>query len=162
MRQLVIVGMVMLSLFGMTAQKMTKAERKAKIAEQVNKNINSNSFRIDVNQALPMSAQMITLTSTYYLEIKGDTIISELPYFGRAYTAPMNLSGGGLSFKEVAKSIKKTNNGKKGWMIDVEVKAPEDYYRYSIVVFSNGESAVNLTSNNRSFISYRGTMAKIE
>lgn len=142
-----------------SAQKKSSSERKKMEAEKVSKEIESGRFKIDANQALPMGSRMISLTSSYFLEFRGDTVVSELPYYGRAYSAPMNMSGGGISFKEVAKSIKKRDLGKKGVQIDVEVKAPDDTYRFSIRIFSNGESDMGVTSNNRSFISFRGRVA---
>ena len=47
--------------------------------------VDSGRIKIDVDRAVPMAGRSVNLTSPYSLEIHGDSILSYLPYFGRAY-----------------------------------------------------------------------------
>jgi hypothetical protein len=46
----------------------------------------------------PATGRNINLTTTYVIRLAADTVIADLPYFGRAYVAPMNPSDGGIHF----------------------------------------------------------------
>ena len=61
--------------------------------------VDSGRIKIDVDRAVPMAGRSVNLTSPYSLEIHGDSILSYLPYFGRAYSAPYG-GGEGLTLKK--------------------------------------------------------------
>src|SRR6266487_6699890 len=75
------------------AQDSTKQNTASK--EATIKNIvDAKNFVFVAQTVSPMSGRTRQLTSYYDLEVLKDTIVSTLPYFGRAYTAPINPSEG--------------------------------------------------------------------
>ena len=61
--------------------------------------IENGRFTIEVDRALPMGGRTVHLTTPYSLEMRGDSAISYLPYFGRAYSLPYG-GGDGMRFEE--------------------------------------------------------------
>ena len=60
--------------------------------------IENGRFTIEVDRALPMGGRTVHLTTPYSLEMRGDSAISYLPYFGRAYSLPYGgIRNGALS-----------------------------------------------------------------
>ena len=81
-----------------TLSAQTKKEKKELKKQAVEKLITSGKYKIDVNRALPARGRSVMLTSPYSVEIRNDSIISHLPYYGRAYSIPYG-GGEGLNFK---------------------------------------------------------------
>ena len=71
-----------------TLSAQSKKEKKEQKKEAVKELIVSENYKIDVNTAMPMRGRSIPLTSLYSLEIRNDSVISYLPYYGRAYSIP--------------------------------------------------------------------------
>ncbi|MDE6985366.1 MAG: DUF4251 domain-containing protein, partial [Bacteroides acidifaciens] len=71
-----------------TLSAQSKKEKKEQKKEAVTKLIASENYKIDVQTALPMRGRSVPLTSPYSLKIRNDSVISYLPYFGRAYSIP--------------------------------------------------------------------------
>lgn len=96
------------------------------------------------------------LTSTYDLRILHDTVISNLPYFGRAYTAPMNPAQGALSFTATATGYRVKTKKKGTCEISITTRAAGDTQRMLLTVFDNGTASLQVSSNNRDPITFSG------
>ena len=70
-------------LVGLPLSAQSKQEKKEQKKEAIKKLIASENYKIDVRTAMPMRGRSIPLTSPYSLEIRNDSVISYLPYFGR-------------------------------------------------------------------------------
>ena len=105
----------------------TAEERAARAAEQalkVKTALTQRRYKIDVNRMYPMNGNSRNVSYGYSVEVRNDTLISYLPYFGRAYNVPYG----------------------------------EDIYQYTIKVFDNGNSSIDVQSRQRDPISYSGEM----
>src|SRR5450631_1363581 len=81
------------------AQTVTAAPDKKASRQALIKNcVDSQEYVFRAQTALPMSGAVRQLTSDYDLKIMKGSVVSYLPYFGKAYTAPMDLNGGGIEF----------------------------------------------------------------
>jgi len=100
MRLTRLVGFLGIVLFcaGQSLFAQSKQERKEQKEKVVREIVDSGCIKIDVDRAVPMAGRSVNLTSPYSLEIHGDSILSYLPYFGRAYSAPYG-GGEGLMFR---------------------------------------------------------------
>ena len=96
-KQILMLVLVLLAGFP-TLSAQSKKEKKEQKKEAVTKLIASENYKIDARTALPMRGRSIPLTSPYSLEIRNDSVISYLPYFGRAYSIPYG-GGDGLNCK---------------------------------------------------------------
>ena len=103
----------------------------------------------------PMRGSSKNVSYGYSVEVRNDTLISYLPYFGRAYNVPYG-GGKGLNFSERIDSYQETQQPKGERVIDIELKNEEDTYHYTIKVFDNGNSSIDVQSRQREPISYSG------
>jgi hypothetical protein len=85
-----------------------------------------------------------------------DTLRSYLPYFGRAYSAPIDGIGGGFDFTSKDFDYKLKNRRKGGWDITIKPRDVSDVREIYLTVFENGFASVRVASNNREPISFNG------
>ena len=111
-----------------------------------------------MDRAVPMAGRPVNLTSPYSLEIHGDSILSYLPYFGRAYSAPYG-GGEGLTFKEVSTEKERTSKKKGRSEIKFRVKTQEDVYTFRVEVYPNGLATINVMPVNKQAITFYGNVA---
>lgn len=76
-----------------------EAEKAARKAALVEKALADRHYTIDVQMMYPQQGPARNVSGDYSLEVRGDTLISSLPYFGRAYLVPYG-GGKGLNFSE--------------------------------------------------------------
>ena len=90
------------------------------------------------------------------MKVNGDTVVSYLPFFGRAYSVPY---GGGKGLNFTGKVISyETSRNKKEYNIKMGVDSDEDQYIYYIDVYENGRAVILVASKNRSNITFYGEM----
>ena len=140
-----------------TLSAQSKKEKKEQKKEAVKKLIESENYKIDVNTAMPMRGRSIPLTSLYSLEIRNDSVISYLPYYGRAYSIPYG-GGDGLNFKAVLKEYSMKMDKKGNAVIEFIARNPEDRYEYRVKVFPNGSASIDVNMQNRQSISFQGEL----
>ena len=112
-------------------------------------------FTIEVDRALPMGGRTVHLTTPYSLEMRGDSAISYLPYFGRAYSLPYG-GGDGMRFEESITDYQSTFDKKGTARIKFVARTKEDTFRFDVQVFSNGSAIISVTPTNRQNITYQG------
>jgi hypothetical protein len=103
----------------------------------------------------PLSGGNRQLFSDFSLRISPDSIISYLPYFGRAFSASIGTSQSGLSFTSTDFSYEVTGRKKGGWNITLKPRQT-DVRVMNLTVFPNGTATLQVTSNNRQAISFYG------
>lgn len=134
-----------------------KLAQKMLVANRVKQQINDMHFRINVDMMHPTGYPARHVTSTYYLEVKGDTIISYLPYMGRAYNVPY---GGGKALNFEGKLLGSDVRQERAdrYLLTLEVDNEEDILRYIIDTFDNGSSTIYVYARERESISFTGRM----
>ncbi len=140
-----------------TLSAQSKKEKKEQKKEAVTKLIESENYKIDVNTAMPMRGRSIPLMSSYSLEIRNDSVVSYLPYYGRAYSIPYG-GGNGLNFKAILKEYNVEMDKKGNTVINFVVRNPEDRYEFRIKVFPNGSASIDVNMQNRQSISFYGEL----
>lgn len=140
-----------------TVDSSEKAERRREKAETVNKAIERRRYVIDVSMAHPLKGRSVTLASDYELEVINDSVISYLPYFGRAYSIPYG-GGKGLNFTaHISEYL--SEKKKNGTQISFKAKNDEDTYTFNIEVFESGKAIINVFSQQRDRISFDGELS---
>lgn len=135
----------------------SKSERAAKEKQAVSEILKSQQYTIEVDRVIPLSGRSRHLTTDYSLEIKGDSVISYLPYFGQAYSVPYG-GGKGLIFEAPLTDYKLSFNRKDKAHIRFKSRTDEDTFTFSIEIFPNGSATINVTPVNRQSISYYGEL----
>lgn len=121
--------------------------------------IAAKKWRIDIRSMNTMRYGSRMVTPDFYLELRGDTLCSYLPYLGQARVSPMFSPAIGLNFEKPVLSYKESQpKSKKYTQIDIDVKTQEDTYHYVIQLYDSGEAYIRVRSLNRDPISFDGTM----
>ncbi len=137
-------------------RKLTKKET---IQVAVASAIAARQWHIEISSMTTMRYGSRTVTPDFYLELRGDTLRSYLPYLGQAQVSPTLSPSIGLNFEEPVLSY---NDGKpksnKYTQIDIDVRTREDSYHYVIEMYDNGQAYIRVRSMNRDPISFDGTL----
>jgi len=121
----------------------------------VQKMIESKNFVFKAQTVLPQRGSVRQLTSDYDLQLLGDSVVSFLPFFGRAYAAPIGSSEGGIKFTSTDFSYV-VKNKKKGWDITILPKDTRDVRQLFLTVTESGYARLQVISNDRDGIAYNG------
>ena len=152
----VLMMMVLLSSCGST-NSLTKAEREAAMAQQVQDALDARHYTIAVDWMKPLGGVPRQVNSDYELKVNGEELDCYLPYIGRAYRLPYG-GGKGLNFKAQSQnySIQQLTSNRS--QIEFTVRNDEDVYRFRIDVFDNGKSIIDIMAQDRDAISFDGEM----
>lgn len=132
-----------------------KAEKASNLSEQI-ENLN---FDFTANHAYPQGFQSIHLTSTYEVKVNPDTIKAYLPYFGRAYRAPMGSDEVGIKFKSTDfESTINIGKMKGEWHVTIETKDTPSPIKLYFHLWDNGTARLNVIEQDRQSISFQGVV----
>jgi hypothetical protein len=144
------------------SKKELKEERKLEKQKQVEDMINAREFRFVGRTALPTGMRSVNLSSNYnYMNFQPELIVSEMPFFGKAYSAVGYGTDTGVKFKgkpEKFDIIKKSKN----FEIEAEVRGNSENFRISLTIGFEGNATLTIISNSRSTISYQGDIFPLE
>ena len=130
---------------------------KTTVKESTKQQIENGNFKISVDYMIPAQGASRSLTSPYSIAIQGDTLISYLPYFGRAYSIPYG-GGKGLNYTAPLFDYSLSFNSKGTANISLRARSEEDVFLYNIEIFNNWKATIRVTSNNRQEISFYGEL----
>lgn len=133
-----------------------------KQATQMKEILDSKNFVFLAQSVTPSRGGFRQLTSRYELKVSGDSLICDLPYFGRAYTAPIDPSSGGFNFTSISYDYTITARKKKGWDVSIKPKDYRDVQQLFLNVFSNGTATLQVTSNSRQPILFNGVVTALK
>ncbi|MDR1054445.1 MAG: DUF4251 domain-containing protein [Prevotellaceae bacterium] len=137
--------------------KQNKISKKEQKTNAIKEMIDTRDYTFIARTALPMTMPSKQLTGEYYLKISKDTIEAYLPYYGRAYTAPINEEGG-IKFTSTDFTYK-AEESKKGWDINIETKDVSRHsYELSLFVSKSGMVSLQVNDSSRQSISFNGNI----
>jgi hypothetical protein len=145
-------AIIAFALFPLTGTAQNKKDKKA----QIKSIVEAQNYVFKAQSALPTAGAVRQLNGDYDLRISKDTIFSDLPYFGRAYTAPLNPSEGPLRFISTDFQYSIATRKKGGWNVTITPKDVQDPRQLNMSIFDNGTASVVVTSYNRQPISFNG------
>ena len=120
--------------------------------------VDGKNFVFSAQTVLPSTGSVRQLTSGYYtLRFSKDTLVADLPYFGRAYSAPIDPTQGGLKFtsKDFDYAVKEK---KKEWDITIKPHDAGDASQIYLTVYDNGTAYLQVVSINRQPITFNGVI----
>lgn len=138
-----------------TTDRQQNDRKKQEKAEMISRAVCNRDFKINVQTAHPTRGMSVQLTADFDLRIKGDNVVSYLPYFGRAYNVPYG-GGKGLNFSGVTEDFKITQPKRDRKHVEFSVKNDEDTYKFHIDIFDNGSASINVMPQQREMISFNG------
>lgn len=121
--------------------------------------INSREFLFQGRMAIPSGGNPIDLTTNQnYVKFHPDLIESYMPFFGRAYNAGYGDTG--LHFKGQPDEFS-VKTKRRNYLISSTVKGENDNYRLYLTVSPDGSATLNISSNNRQTMTYKGEVRAI-
>jgi len=127
-------------------------------ASSIQDKLDNKKFVFVAQSVIPQRGGTRQLTSTYDLRVTNDSLVSNLPYFGRAYYAPIDPSSAGLFFVSTSFDYTVKPGKKNSWNVLIKPKDKNDIQQLSLNVFSNGSAYLQVTSTNRQPISFNGSV----
>ena len=140
------------------AQDVARNEKKVRHNAGIKHLIESQRYVFEARSVSPTGGQTRQLTSYYDLIIKGDSLLSFLPYFGRAYVAPISTTDGGIRFTSTTYDYEVSARRKGGWHIKIIPKDVSTVQQMNLSISASGQASLNVTSNNRQPISFMGVI----
>lgn len=156
-----IISLFLVILFIGCKSKELSPEQQIKAQEYVDK-IEGRNFIFNANSAQPMSGRSINLNYNYYLKVSKDTVIANLPYYGRSYVAPINPRDISIDFTST--NFLYSENKKKDGAYEIKI-VPKDITNrenegisFLLKISPDGYATLNALPTNRQSISFYGTV----
>ena len=93
------------------------------------------------------------------MKVNPDTVRAYLPYYGRAYVAPMNPSEGGIKFTSTDFDYQVAPGKRKGnWQVNIRTRDTGREIFLYFDIWENGTARLNVTDTNRQPISFQGDL----
>jgi hypothetical protein len=150
---LLIVGIGLNTTFAQNTKKDKKTAKEAAIKKLVD----DQHYTFLATYMLPQRGGGKVLTDTYYeLNVRKDSVIAFLPYYGRAYfDVPYN-GDGGMKFTSTKFTYAVKDKKKSGWMITIKPTDVRNIEYLILNISPDGYASLSITSINRDYISYDG------
>ncbi|HVS95304.1 MAG TPA: DUF4251 domain-containing protein [Puia sp.] len=120
--------------------------------------VDSKNFIFQAQTALPMHGGVRNLTNEFDLKVTPTAIVSDLPYFGRAYVAPTNPAQGPLEFTSTRFTYTTTPRKKGGWTVVIKPGDHKDVQQMTLTISAAGYATVQVTNLNSDPISFNGVI----
>lgn len=129
--------------------------------------IENRSFTFQAQQVLPRdyrisqifpnaNTQLYNLSPGYIVKVSGDSLIVDLPFFGRAYQAPMDPTKGGIKFTTDNYEMRQSN-GRRGTMeVTIFPQNTNEVQQMFLSISSGGYATLNVISYQREPINFYG------
>jgi hypothetical protein len=128
----------------------------------VKTSVESKQFIFHAQTAMPTSGRSRQLTTEYDLRIFPDSLVSNLPFYGKAYSVPYGSSEGGFQFTSTKFEYTATPGKKRGWDITIKPKDVTDFREFSLSLSDDGYGTLQALSNNRQPMSFRGYITQVK
>ncbi len=117
------------------------------------------NFNVSINYVRPLRMSSRYISPGYSVRIKGDSIMSDLPFFGVAHRADFD-SEGPLCFTARMDdySVKPAKRG--GTRVKASVRHKQEKLVYDFLLGANGEVTLNVLSVFRDDIGYSGDLTE--
>jgi hypothetical protein len=147
-----------LIILGTSVSAQTKEEKKAATTQLVE----GNRYEFVAQSMSPQGGRLRQLTSYYFVKITADTVIADLPYVGRSYSAPINTSDVGINFTSTEFTYDVKPRKKGGWDVNIKPKDKPEVQQLQFTLYDNGSAYLQVISTNRQTISFNGDVQPIK
>jgi hypothetical protein len=145
------------TLFPLAVASLMIASPLAAGAQSVKPILDSQHYVFQPWTAQSLSGQLHHLTADdFTLEITPNKIVSALPYYGRAYVAPMDPTANVLDFRSGKFTYTLTPGKKDGWIVLIKPQDNQDIQQLQLTISSSGYSSLHILFTNRDPITFNG------
>src|SRR5687768_11558370 len=118
--------------------------------------LESRNYVFKAITAIPARGRSIQLNSDYTLRVSKDTVRADLPFFGRAYTAPIGQRSGGFEFTSTECDYKQNVRKNGAYEIEIIPRDHRDVQRMLLTISTSGYGSLYINSQNRQAITFNG------
>jgi hypothetical protein len=162
------IGLLLMIMFTLSVHAQTsKADKNAAKAADLKRLIDSKKYLFIANQAFPMGGSMINLTGVNFdLKLANDTLTAFLPYYGVAFSGPINPNDGGIKLTTTRFNYKVVHKKNGNYQIEIrpinpEVRGSGDVNWMILNVSRGGYATLQVFSFNRQPISFTGWLQDV-
>lgn len=135
------------------------AAEKEKQAIEIVRAVEEPHFTFQATYAHPTGYKSIYLSPFYDVKVSSDTVEVYLPYYGRAYRAPMNPSEGGYRFTSTDFTYKVMAGKKKAnWLAEIVFHDTDRPITFHFDLWENGTARLNVSDVDKQQISFQGNL----
>jgi mannitol-1-phosphate/altronate dehydrogenase len=153
---------LMAFVFTVTAYGQDKKDEKEAKKNAIQNMVTAQHYAFKAQNAQPLAGANRQLTTEYDVKVTKSDITSFLPYFGRAYSAPINSQGGGIQFSSKSFEYTLTDRKKGGWDVLIKPKDAPEVQQLSLGITEEGYATLQVISTNRQPISFTGYLVEIK
>lgn len=145
--------LIIVLLAGVSAAATAQDKKDAAGVQQI---VESKNYIFKAQTASSQRGRTRQLTPGYDFTVKTDSVIAYLPFYGRAYTAPVNSTDGGIKFTSTDFSYFIKKGKKNSWEISIRPKDATDVQEVFLSIYSSGTASLRVTNTSRDGMSYNG------
>lgn len=135
------------------------AAEKAQLAHEIEQAVELSDFTFKATYAHPTGYRSVYLSPYYEVKILPDTVKAYLPYYGRAYRAPMDPREGGFSFNSTEFTYQSSpGKQKESWTAVVTILDQDRPVTFHFEIWGNGTASLHVNDFNRQTISFQGVV----
>lgn len=108
----------------------------------------------------PMRGRTRQLTSSYTLTVTRDSVIADLPYFGRAYVAPVDVTRSPLQFTSTHFKYSADTTAKGNWNIGIRFHDVREVDQVTMTITKDGYATLQVMPPNLQSITFNGIVNK--
>ena len=132
--------------------RLARQENEAQI---IRESMESGDFKMDISQMIPLQMAPRHVTG-YSVTVKGNHIISHLPYSGRAWNVPYG-GGHALNYEsDIEEKAVYLDESDGSYTVRLLIRTDEDTHVYTFHFSLGGSASLLVQSRNRDSISYNG------
>jgi hypothetical protein len=131
------------------------AQNKTEDEAVVSRIVSEQKYIFKAQTVMPTTGRTRQLNDNYDVSISKDSVSSWLPYFGRAFSAPMDPTRGGIQFTSTDFEYSSAQRN-DGWDITIKPKDTRDVQQLFFTIFKNGTATLRVSSISRQPISFGG------
>lgn len=157
MYSLLLMGFVLVG----CATQQERAEKREQVRGAVAEAVENQQIHVAISWMNTLRYGAKSVTPDFYLELKGDTLNSYLPYMGQAYRPTMPSQSEGLNFEVPVQQVRKSHPKNNRWQLEILARTNEDNYKYVVEIYDTGKATIHVSSTSRDPISFDGELAPI-
>ena len=123
--------------------------------------IDSGNYVFHAQSAISMSGRVRQLETDYTVTITKGKITADLPYFGEAYSAPMDPTESGIQMTSTAFDYSVKPRKKDGWNVMIKPKDDKQVQQIALTISSEGYIGAQVMSRNRQPITFNGIISAL-
>ena len=155
-----VLTLLVVFVFAACASRQTTAESEA-AATEIRNAVQQTEFRFVPRTAHPFRFRSVQLTPAFSVRVSPEEVWSDMPFFGRAFRAPVNPTEGPYSFTSRDFTYTIVQGRRAGnWRVQIVFNDLGRRVIYDFDIWENGSSRLTITDPERSSISFQGNIER--